>query len=91
MLSPAVTYVCYMTHGIVHGGAPDGVEFVDEEEEYVVDEQGRGSWQPARPLAKPAPKAPRQKGQRKVRVQVQTPVPLCLTRQQLACSSSAAA
>jgi hypothetical protein len=50
----------------LQGGAPDGVEFIDEEEEYVVDEQGVGSWQPARPLAKPAPKAPRQKGQRKV-------------------------
>lgn len=32
----------------------------------MVDEQGRGSWQPARPLAKPAPKAPRQKKERKV-------------------------
>lgn len=48
------------------GGAPDGVEYVDVEEEYVVDEQGRGSWQPARPLAKPAPKAPRAKKERKV-------------------------
>lgn len=28
------------------GHAPAGVEFVDEEEEYVVDAQGRGSWQP---------------------------------------------
>lgn len=68
--SAVVAFGSTLTSGMrwkwLQGGAPDGVEFVDVEEEYVVDEQGRGSWRPARPLAKPAPKAPRQKKERKV-------------------------
>ena len=30
----------------LQGGAPPGVEFIDHEEEYVVDERGVGSWKP---------------------------------------------
>eukprot|EP00208_Stichococcus_sp_RCC1054_P003321 CAMPEP_0206141444 /NCGR_PEP_ID=MMETSP1473-20131121/12936_1 /ASSEMBLY_ACC=CAM_ASM_001109 /TAXON_ID=1461547 /ORGANISM="Stichococcus sp, Strain RCC1054" /LENGTH=236 /DNA_ID=CAMNT_0053536021 /DNA_START=463 /DNA_END=1170 /DNA_ORIENTATION=- len=42
---------------VLNGGAPDDVEFVDVEEEYVVDENGHGSWQPALPVAKvPVPR-----------------------------------
>ena len=29
----------------MQGGAPAGVEYIDVEEEYVIDEQGNGSWQ----------------------------------------------
>ncbi len=29
----------------MQGGAPAGVEYIDVEEEYFIDEQGNGSWQ----------------------------------------------
>lgn len=37
----------------MQGGAPDDVEFVDVEEEYVVDENGHGSWQVREPSSPP--------------------------------------
>lgn len=50
---------------ILAGGAPDNVEYLDVEEEYVIDEDGNGSWQPARPLAKPSQQARKKPGPRK--------------------------
>lgn len=50
---------------ILAGGAPDNVEYLDQEEEYVIDKDGNGSWQPARPFAKPSQQARKKSGPRK--------------------------
>jgi hypothetical protein len=34
-----------MGRGGVQGSAPEGVEYIDVEEEFVVDAEGNGSWQ----------------------------------------------
>ena len=34
-----------MLMACMQGEAPAGVEFIDVEEEYIVDAQGNGSWQ----------------------------------------------
>ena len=48
------------------GQAPEGYEFIDEEEEYIVAANGRsGSWQPVKPnqpsQAEPTASAPQKK------------------------------
>ena len=40
-----VNMLCQSLECRVQGGAPAGVEYIDVEEEYVVDEHGNGSWQ----------------------------------------------
>ena len=59
----------------MQGKAPAGMEFVDVEEEYVVDDAGYGSWQPVSDSTLAAPvQAPRKKP-KKAKSSQEAPVP----------------
>jgi len=52
----------------LQGKAPAGMEFVDVEEEYVVDEHGFGSWQPVTDSAPPAEAKPARRKAKKAKM-----------------------
>lgn len=60
---------------ITQGKAPAGMEFVDVEEEFVVDEAGYGSWQPVTDSTPPAPAQPARKKAKKAKSSREAPAP----------------
>ena len=55
------------------GKAPAGMEFVDVEEQYVVDDAGYGSWQPVTDSAPVAPPQPPRKKSKKAKSSQEPP------------------
>jgi hypothetical protein len=51
------------------------MEFVDVEEEFVVDEAGYGSWQPVTDNTPPAPAQPARKKAKKAKSSQEAPAP----------------
>ena len=54
---------------------PAGMEFVDVEEEYIVDESGYGSWQPATEKPHESPDQPTKKRAKKAKSSQEASVP----------------